>query len=316
MLTAPLPAALEQAISERVGSGASRARAGEALSRRYRGGAESGPVAVSEEDVLGYAAARLPATYAAMRVVLGELAARAPAFAPASQLDLGSGPGTALAAAGDVWRSIRHRVAVEAEPAMAALGRGLAPDAEWIQATLPAGVPDARFDLVTIGYVLGELPAEQLGATVERAWAATAGALAIVEPGTPAGTERVLAARGQLLGLGASLVAPCPHERPCPLAGTADWCHFAVRVARSGAHRAAKRAALGHEDEKFAYVVVARTPAPRAAARVLRHPQVRSGHVLLELCTPDGVRRETVSRRDRDRYRRARDVSWGEDLGA
>jgi ribosomal protein RSM22 (predicted rRNA methylase) len=60
---------------------------------------------------------------------------------------------------------------------------------------------------------------------------------------------------------------------------------------------------------------VTREPVERTGGRVLRHPQVRPGHVLLELCTDEGVVRETVSKRHRERYRRARKVSWGEGLG-
>jgi len=134
----------------------------------------------------------------------------------------------------------------------------------------------------------------------------------VVEPGTPAGYRRVLAARAQLLAAGATLAAPCPHERACPWAGTDEWCHFAVRLPRSAAHRRAKSAELAYEDEKFAYVAVVRDGAEPTSARVLRHPQARPGHVLLQLCRTDGIHPETVSKRDRDRYRRARKVSWGE----
>jgi ribosomal protein RSM22 (predicted rRNA methylase) len=315
MLTATLPPALEQAVAEQIGSGARRAGDAAVLSERYRDrGGPPGPVAISAGDVLAYAAVRLPATYAAVRVVLGEAAVRVTDFAPASQLDLGAGPGTALWAAADVWPSIRERVAVEASREMARLGRELGADADWVEGKAPSAVPAGSFDLVTVSYLLGELTEADRRDTVERGWAAAAGALAVVEPGTTAGYERVLAARDRLVALGGAVVAPCPHDRACPLAGSGDWCHFAVRVGRTRAHRAAKRARLGHEDEKLSYVVVAREPVAGATARVLRRPQIRSGHVLLELCTPEGLRRETVSKRDRDRYRRARTVSWGEDL--
>jgi ribosomal protein RSM22 (predicted rRNA methylase) len=189
---------------------------------------------------------------------------------------------------------------------MADLGRELAPDGvEWTTAS-----PTATFDLVTLGYVVNELPDPH--DAIDRAWAATAGALVVVEPGTPAGYRLVLAARDRLLAAGAHLAAPCPHERECPLAGTEDWCHFAVRVARSKAHRQAKGAELSYEDEKFSYVAVTRAPAEPAAARVLRHPLSRPGHVVLELCARDALRSETVSKRQGPRYRAARKVSWGE----
>jgi ribosomal protein RSM22 (predicted rRNA methylase) len=320
MLTATLPPALDDALTRLAGPGAETARVSTALSARYRDAPESGPVAQTRADVAAYAAARLPATYAALRVVLAELATRAPRPEPASMLDRGAGPGTALWAAADVWPGLERLTAVETEPAMAALGRELAANgpavvaaATWLAGTLPGGVPDSAFDLVTLGYVLAELDEAAQAETVDRAWR-RAQALVVVEPGTPAGYRRVLAARDRLLGAGATLAAPCPHERACPWAGTDEWCHFAVRLPRSSAHRQAKSAQLAYEDEKFAYVAVVRDQAERTGARVLRHPQVRSGHVLLELCREDGIRHETVSKRDGNRYRRARKVSWGESL--
>ena len=319
MLTAPLPPALDQALRELSVPGGG-VQAASDLSRRYRDPERSGgPVARSPEDVLAYAETRLPATYAAVRIALGELHARS-TLEPVSQLDLGAGPGTALWAAADLWPSLVRVTAVEPEPAMVRLGRELAarsaslPKVEWVGGALPQAVPAGPFDLVTLGYVLSELDGAALADTIDRAWAAASHALVIVEPGTPAGYRRVLAARDRLLAAGGTVVAPCPHDRGCPLAGTDDWCHFAVRLARTSAHRLAKEAQRGYEDEKFSYVVVAREPAPQAAARVLRHPQLRRGHVTLELCAPEGLRTETVSKRDGERYRGARKISWGEDL--
>jgi len=68
---------------------------------------------------------------------------------------------------------------------------------------------------------------------------AAKGLLVLVEPGTPAGYGRILRARDRLVGLGATLAAPCPHHAACPLTGE-DWCHFSVRLPRSRDHRLAK----------------------------------------------------------------------------
>jgi ribosomal protein RSM22 (predicted rRNA methylase) len=124
----------------------------------------------------------------------------------------------------------------------------------------------------------------------------------------------VLAARDRLLAAGLRVVAPCPHERPCPL--RRDWCHFSVRINRSALHRRVKGAELGYEDEKFSYVTAVRDPAPttgQVPGRILRHPLHRKGMVLLRVCTPDGTAiSETVSKRQGDRYRAARDLAWGD----
>ncbi len=310
MLTAPLPEALQEALATTLGT-TDLAAASALLSERYREPGTGRPVARSRDEVLAYAAARLPATYAAARAVFGEVAARTPALTPRTHLDLGSGPGTALWAAREAWPTITDRSALEAEPEMRRLARELA-GFDPSGGSVPDAIPDGPFDLVSAVYLLGELPPAGLAETVRRAWAVCAGALVLVEPGTPAGSARILAARELLLGLGGTIVAPCPHGRACPLASLpGEWCHFAVRVARSQAHRTAKRAQLGHEDEKFAYVAVVRTPGTPAVARVLRHPQLRPGHVVLELCAADGVHTETVSKRQGERYRRARSLDWG-----
>lgn len=72
---------------------------------------------------LAYAAARLPACYAALSRALGEVAGRRPGWRPANQLDFGAGPGTAVWAAQQVWREAPlDALAVEPANAMAWLG--------------------------------------------------------------------------------------------------------------------------------------------------------------------------------------------------
>ena len=47
--------------------------------------------------------------------------------------------------------------------------------------------------------------------------------------------------------------------------------------------------------------------------RILRHPLHRKGMVLLRVCTADGTAvTETVSKRQGERYRAARDLAWGD----
>jgi ribosomal protein RSM22 (predicted rRNA methylase) len=160
--------------------------------------------------------------------------------------------------------------------------------------------------------VLGELA--DADALVASAWAATDGLLLVVEPGTPDGYARVIAARSYAIEGGGFVTAPCPHDRACPMLGS-DWCHFAVRLPRSARHRAAKSAELAYEDEKLSYVAASRMPTARATARVVRHPQHRRGHVYLELCADDGLRTELVSKRQGADFRRARNASWGDAVG-
>lgn len=306
-----LPPTLQAAIDERVRA-ADRGRleaAAARLTAAYREGGAARP-ARTREDVLAYAAQRAPATYAAAVDVLGRLREQRPGWEPRTLLDAGAGPGTAAWAALEIWPELERVVLVEAEPEMIALGRelGLA-GAEWRQGELDSAA--GEFDLVLCCYALNELPPARLEPVTRALWERAADALVVLEPGTPAGYERILVVRDLALDAGGFTLAPCPHDEPCPLRAP-DWCHFSVRLQRGEAHRTVKAVSRGFEDEKVAYVALAREPAARPAARIIRQPQIRSGHVLLELCTPAGIVGETVSKRDRERYRRARKAAWGD----
>jgi len=298
------------------------AKAAAALSARYRGEREvlAGRYATSDEDVAAYAAFRMPATYAAARAVFVEVAERLPGYSPRSLLDVGAGPGTVMWAAAEVWPGIESVTIVEREGAMIRLGRRLAAaasaalrNAVWIQQDATGRWDAPSADLVVASYLLGELQPAAAGPLVERLWEKTRGILVLIEPGTPAGSARIVQARERLIAQGAHVVAPCPHPRKCPL-GDGDWCHFAQRLPRTRWHREVKQGVLAYEDEKYSYVAVSRIPARPASGRVIRHPRVHKGHVELTLCTLDGFESAVVSRKEGDRYRWARKARWGSAL--
>jgi ribosomal protein RSM22 (predicted rRNA methylase) len=161
-------------------------------------------------------------------------------------------------------------------------------------------------DLVIAAYSLAELGRD----VAARLWQAARVALAVVEPGTPRGFALVLAVRDGLLAGGAHMIAPCPAAVPCPIE-TPDWCHFAARVERTSIHRRMKDGGLGYEDEKFSYIALAREPVTPAAARIVRRPRHQPGLIVLETCTPAGLRTERAVRRNRDAFRAARGAEWG-----
>ena len=318
-----LPAALRQALDARLDRHAidDLRSGGERLSGRYRAEIRDGRQHLDGEPaVLAYLAARMPATFAAIRASLEQITLRRPDFAPDTLLDIGAGPGTALWAASDAFESLREATLVEASAPALAVGQalaeeGLAVATRWVRGDATANLAEcAPADLVTLAYVLDELAPEARGPLVSRLWRFTRDVLVIVEPGTPAGWQRVLAAREQLLAGGAQLLAPCPHAKVCPVAAP-DWCHFAQRVARSRTHRLAKRGTVPYEDEKFAYLAVARRPTVPLTARVLASPRSGSGKVQLKLCTSDGQLRERlVTKRESEMFRTARRLDWGDAL--
>ena len=319
--------ALRAAIERTVRVDPGLIAAAQTLSDSYRtAGRPANRANVGDDRGAGaYAAARMPATFAAGGRAMLEAARSLPGFAPRSLLDAGAGTGATTWAAGAVWPSLASVVLIERERAMIDLGRRLAvaarerrdtdllAAAEWRLASLDGAAPDEA-DLVTASYLLGELTAARRAVVVDRLWAATAGALILVEPGSPAGYERILAARARLIAAGAEIVAPCPGNVPCPIAAPA-WCHFLVRLDRSPQHRRAKSATQDWEDEPFSYLVAARPNdlAPDPAARiVLGRPRRKPGRVELRVCGPEGLAEVTMSRRDGPGYAQARDLAWGD----
>lgn len=316
-----LPAALRQAV-DRTLEGvplAALKQAAEVLSRRYRAETRDGRLHLSDDlAAKAYLATRLPATYAAVRASLESVAETRENFAPRSLLDVGAGPGTVFWAARDCWESIEDAMLVEASPAIRAVGTDLARHAEPVSARYLAADVLGKFpevqpaDLVTLAYVLDELPPEKIVPLVDRLWALTGDTLVIVEPGTPAGWQRILRARSRLIAAGAHLVAPCPHAGECPLVAP-DWCHFSRRVARSRLHRLAKGGEVPWEDEKFIYVAASRHAGEAFEARVLAPPQASSGMVRLKLCDAEGTAGERLlTRRDGAAFKAARKLDWGE----
>ena len=154
------------------------------------------------------------------------------------------------------------------------------------------------------------LPADQRK-LAEAMWAKARHALIVIEPGTPAGTARILAVRQHLIAAGAYVAAPCPHEKPCPLTAP-DWCHFNQRLPRSQAHRQIKGAEVPFEDERFIYVALTRTPPAARADRVLAPPDVGKAEIAAKLCTESDVELAKVPRRDKAAYASARRWRWGD----
>ncbi|WP_443070900.1 small ribosomal subunit Rsm22 family protein [Streptomyces sp. NBC_01476] len=327
MPTVPLPDDLRHALADQLHATApSHASAQvERLIENYRGTTPTAaPILREAADAAAYAAYRMPATYAAVRTALGALRERAGGWAPATHLDLGGGTGAATWAAADAWDPARHASTVlDWSQAALDLGRRLARqaeepavrDAEWTRAPLGASAQLPAADLITVSYVIGELTRADRTSLVDAAATAARGAVVVVEPGTPDGYARVIEARDRLIGAGLTVLAPCPHDAACPVTGN-DWCHFAARVPRTSLHRQIKGGTLPYEDEKFSYVAAVRPAAVTAgpaANRVVRHPQIRKGLVLLDLCTTaDGLTRTPVSKRQGPLYRTARTVDWGD----
>lgn len=319
-----MPSSLRACIDSALAgtTGASLSRNVEHLIESYRSGEPpTSPVLADKDDVLAYAAYRMPATYAVVHAALQRLRTAVPQFQPLTLVDFGAGTGAATWAATVVWPGIERATLLEQSPhaidvgsrIMAHSGAAALQSAKWQTWRLSTIEADAvTADIAIASYVLGELSDDQRVVLI-RLLMTCAPTVVLIEPGTPAGYARIIAARTALLNEGFTIAAPCPHDAPCPMLERGDWCHFAERLERSRLHRVAKAGELSYEDEKYSYVAATRIPADRPPARILRHPQLRKGLVSLQLCNAGGdATEERISKSKGAVYKDARNARWGD----
>jgi ribosomal protein RSM22 (predicted rRNA methylase) len=325
----PLPDELQNAIEEETRSfkGTGLADAYEELSAKYRDSSQRNSLASAGKQFMGssgqraaYIAARMPATFSVLRRVFQEIQKGMLETLLSSLLDLGCGPGTAMWAAADLFPDLQSIHLFEQDEQMISVGKRLArfsphhavQQSVWEKGNLAEPPQWTPHDLVVLSYVLGELSVKHYAALFESCWITTQKVLIFVEPGTPDGFERIRTIRNLGIELGAQIIAPCPDSMNCPMQG-GDWCHFSERVERTSSHRQMKKGTLGHEDEKFSYIAFGKCQADLPHGRVIRHPGKHSGHVTLQLCTSEGLKNETVSKREGPMYKLARKVEWGDE---
>ena len=314
------PLELRMAIEQKAQglSTAELMREAQELSRRYREeGGQGKRLSTTDRQALAYAAVRMPATFGAAAAAL-ERTLPLLETVPTTLLDVGAGTGAAAWAASSLL-FLESVICLEREPAMAQLGQALMAagsetlqKSRWISGDINDPSPfSIHAGLVIAAYVLNEMHEADRPAALSRLWAATEDALVLIEPGTPEGFRQIKAARDYLLDRGASLLAPCPHEKSCPLPPD-DWCHFSCRVARGRLHRQLKGGDAPYEDEKFCYLAFGRAKGARVSSRILRHPQIESGKITLQLCTPSGLVTLPVRKRDGTLFKTARKANSGD----
>ncbi|MGN0776622.1 MAG: small ribosomal subunit Rsm22 family protein [Candidatus Ventricola sp.] len=294
------------------------ARDAQAISANYRLRTGQGSrLLTKEREAAAYAASRMPATFAAAQEAL--LQARdASGLEIRSLLDCGAGTGAAGWAAAGLF-DLERITCLEREEAMRSTGcllmragSGALAQAVWTDWDLTQAQALPKADLVTEGYMLGELREDMRLQAAKRLWDAAEKMLVLIEPGTPQGFANLAAVRMHLARLGAHVAAPCPAGcARCPMEGD-DWCHFAVRVQRTRLHKALKGGDAPYEDEKFAYLALTRE-APKApcSARMLRHPMIAPGRITLTLCEGGEKTVRVVTKKD-PLWKRARKIGAGD----
>lgn len=314
-----LPAALKAEIESRCDRFGQTALVSAArnLSRRYREESGRGKRLLTEDvEALAYAVVRMGATFGAVSTALSHTLAAFPEKIETA-LDVGAGTGAAGWALYALTEDMPRLTCLERERAMVSLGSGLMAaepalaGTEWVRQDMTAGPIGRKADLVMASYALNELDEKSREDVVRELWDCTDKLLLLIEPGTPEGFRQLRQARERLTGLGARVVAPCPHSECCPLPA-GDWCHFSCRVSRSRLHKRMKEGDAPYEDEKFCYLALSRVPCTPAPARILRHPQKEAGHITLKLCTEAGITERTVTKKEGPLFKAARKAGAGD----
>lgn len=151
--------------------------------------------------------------------------------------------------------------------------------------------------LAIMSFTLSDLPNQAARReAIEGMWNSGAETMVIVDRGTPAGFQVVADARQQLLmlgrretrratyerevashennqdvssenptALGSWVLAPCPHDKPCPLHlsdNPKHFCHFSQRIERPKFLKDTKHTTKHEEDAKFSYVIIRKGQRP------------------------------------------------------
>lgn len=319
-----LPEVLKIAIESSLDSFSlhSLAQARKALSQKYRQSG-AGHYMETQEERLSYLISRMPATYAAIDRALSSIK-KIHGEEIKSFLDLGAGPGTGMWAMMNHFPSLDAISLLERDPMLMEKGKAFAALADtslvqkscWIEGDLLSPPPLAPHDAVLLSYVMGEISPEKRALVIDHAFFLSRKWLLIIEPGTPEGFLRIEEARKQLIAKGGCLIAPCPHTRPCPFTALASsekgWCHFSARVERSSFHRKLKEGTLGYEDEKFSYIAISKTPLSLPSLRIISPIQRHGGHLRVEGCTKEGIKRGVISKKKGEIYKQLKKAEWGD----
>lgn len=284
------------------------------ISEKYRKNDGKGKKLVTKHtEAIAYAISRMPSTYCAVYSAFLETLKKYN-YEIKSVIDIGAGTGAATWAVTNLIDA-EQIICLEREQEMRKIGKQLMekdlPNVEWKSFDLNKDEIQEKADLVITSYVINELTKEDRKKAIEKMWESTNGILLIIEPGTPEGFKHILEAREILLQKNANIVAPCSHNGKCPINPEKDWCSFYARVARSKIQKQTKNGELGYEDEKFTYIAFSKMPIELDTARILRHPQINSGHVKVKLCTPNGIEEKTYTKKDKEIYKKIRKLDAG-----
>jgi len=291
------------------------------------------PINFDKLTCLTYLVGRSVQNYGVLRKIFTEIKSRDKDFRPQSLFDFGSGVGTVMWAASELWSdTLKEYFCVDVSEPMIELSERLAKAAKpkineiFYRQYFPISM-NRSYDIVVSAYSLFELPSmESRLDTILKLWMKTENYLIIVEEGTNAGFKLVNEARDFVLKYAnskrrretqfAHVFSPCPHDLKCPRFATDNTpCNFNVLY-----HPLRLLGGQRHKPEFYSYVVLKKSKRPEDDEqwpRIVRAVLNRSNHTICRMCTANGELKEeifTKYKHGRHMYRCAKGSEWGDRL--
>ncbi len=268
------------------------------LSKNYRG---QNYQELNLAQAIAYAQARMPATYNVIQYVLEKFKSKHEIFSEI--LDVGAGVGTLRIALQDYETNYE---ALEKSDAMRKILKKLTNDKIKIHAEdFQKFHCERQYQAVFASYFVNET--KDKNSALKKIFSLAKQYVFIVEPGTPNGYKNIITAKKWANQLGWYPLLPCASA--CCNLNNKDWCHFSIRVPRTKLHTNLKNAVLPYEDEKFCYVIFSKKETEFYNNNIIvKRPIKKSGHVILDVCSKDGVQR--IIRTDK----LSKKLRWGDQI--
>lgn len=276
-------------------------------------------------DVLGYLGLRVSATYAQITSALLQIQEVMPDFAPTSLLDLGSGPGTGVWAATEVWPSIIRARCIDQEQSFLLVGTEILEKAQptvavtWQLHDVPTSLENdtGRYDLIIIANVLNELSELEREQVVEDAMDHCTGVVLIIEPGTPLGFS-IIQKTAEEFSKDATCIAP--YINSSVVRSNDFWIHFPQRFQRPEFLRRVRQhmresslMASDFEETKFSYIALSKRLTSRNVwGRCVGPVTKQKGFLELPVLTAEGIEKIKILKRHKAQYSFAKEIKWGE----
>ena len=293
-----------------------------------------------EGEAMAHVMMEFPTSFSVIDRILREMRVRFPQDDIQTVLDWGSGGGTVK------WAIKQHypnSVIVEHDnnAKMLEISNTLLPRD-------PNHVPSSSsFDMCVASFVLKELvDSSAIDQLVDLFIEKSPKFILFVDEGTQFGFERITRIRNKFIELtGWSIVAPCLHNKPCPILNPStgatkgnkrsenkaeekiltskEYCHFEQRLENTSFMNELISVGerTGFTDTKYTYILVRRavenTDEPELArwvGRILLPGLKRNGHVINDLCDRDGhvSRHINTKSQGKEIYYDAKKSSWGD----